>query len=928
MASKPSHFPLDISKLNFVLQVLRHYKFPEARWFEFGLNLGLLHPTLEAIESAHRGNPSRCLMECLTKWLTKADDNVTTVGPIIWKTLANALRGMNATSISTDIRKTMADPVSEILQCYIGRLAQVVLTEESVDLLHTEGLISKDTLTKVKSCGCSLVGDPMLLILSAVAEDHSKLCTLTSILMKSKEAVSLASDIIIEYGKSFPSAVTVMPSCQEGSTSTSSRSGQLQDSSSETQVTTNTDATAQVETVIFYPDDKAEFDRMGDLRGTLIDDIAPLIEKSIPSLNHLKTYLGRCRPELKPRLKDANSFDDVMEVIEDECSITNVALLETIMNKYSIQDAGDMILAYQTHLDEFCENKLTMFCDRQLKRLSSSLLTCETIKFVLKWNPSEHSLSSIRALLWKTFKDNQVEVVVIKEGNSIIVTCYAPHYLMESLLVTARDNVDMLKEMGLISLTIGYYTVYDEHAIDEEVKSLMKKLEMVESERDDLLEENAKLKDTIDSLGISYQSQKVDESNKSSIQTSVLESEKGNSKKMTKAMQMEIDHLRSTLQSKTGIEETLIGVEKTLIEREKEIEQLQEKISLMNIQQLKETSITLRKDQSTQSIDQPKGPVYVAVRDWEARNSDELSIKKGEKLEIQEERTSGWWLAKSLDTDQEGFIHINLIEKVKDSQLSTLESLELFHYAMTENVGIPKIKEIKMSSNVERASLFLSLIKQDSVLLDQLRKREHEKPKAIRWYDDGVELTSPSLIQCQEVVSLLTYEHKTVNIIKSSPDVVCDLFPVLLQNNKVTYLRIQETQLTQDCISSLCNLLANNKSLLNLHFVICSVDDKAVSDISNALQTHNNTLLTLTLFNNPHITSVSAQSLYELIINNSTLIGLEVRGTSISSDGIVLILQSLTINKNITLHLDIKDRDTCTEYYDYNVIKDRVIFYG
>ncbi|XP_019860569.1 PREDICTED: uncharacterized protein LOC109588910 [Amphimedon queenslandica] len=161
----------------------------------------------------------------------------------------------------------------------------------------------------------------MLLILSAVAEDHSKLCTLTSILMKSKEAVSLASDIIMEYGKSFPSAVTVMPSCQQASTSTSSRSGQLQDSSSETQVTTNTDttakgsgqlqdsssetqvttntdATAQVETVIFYPDDKAEFDRMGDMLGTLIDDIAPLIEKSILSLNHLKTFLGRCRRTL------------------------------------------------------------------------------------------------------------------------------------------------------------------------------------------------------------------------------------------------------------------------------------------------------------------------------------------------------------------------------------------------------------------------------------------------------------------------------------------------------------------------------------------------------------------------------------------------------------------------------------------------------
>ncbi|XP_019858845.1 PREDICTED: uncharacterized protein LOC109587067 [Amphimedon queenslandica] len=916
--------PLDISKLRFVLQVLRHYKFPEARWFDFGLNLGLLHPTLEAIESAHRGNPSRCLMECLTKWLTKADDNVTTVGPIIWQTLANALREMDVKSISTDIRKTMADPVSEILQCYIGRLAQVVLTEESVDLLHTEGLISKDTLTEVKSCGCSLVGDPMLLILSAVAEDHSKLRTLTSILMKSKEAVSLASDIIMEYGKSFPLAVTVMPSCQQASTSTSLRSGQLQDSSSETQVTTNTDAIPQgVVEAIVHPGYKAEFDRMGDILGTLIHNVVPLIEAAIPSVNDLKTYLGRCRRDLKPQLKNANSFDDVMDVIEDECSITNVALLETIVNKYSIQDAGDMILAYQTHLDEFCENKLTMFCNCQLKRLSSSLLTCETIKFILKWNPSEHSLSSIRALLWKTFKDNQVEVVVIKEGNSIIVTCYAPHYLMESLLVTARDNVDMLKEMGLISLTIGYYTVYDEHAIDEEVKSLMKKLEMVESERDDLLEENAKLKESSKEGSKKKMSKamqiEVDHS-PSSLQSKTEFEKEDSKKKMTKAMQMEIDHLRSSLQSKTGIEETLI-------EREKEIELLQEKISLMNVQQLKETSITLRKDQSTQSMDPPKGPVYVAKFDYEQREATQLSFKEGEKLEIKEERTNGWWLAKSLDTEQEGRVHIDHIRKDEENELSTLESLELFHYAMTENVDIPKIKEIKMRSDVERASLFLSLIKQDSVLLNQLREKEHGKPKAIRWYDDGVQLTSPSLIQCQEVVSLLTYKHTNINIIKSSPDIVLNLLPVLLQNEKVMYFKIQDTQLTQDCVSSLCNLLANNKSLEEIHLTNCSIDDKAVADVTSVLKTHNNTLKRLSFLNNPLISSFSAQSLSELITKNSTITELSIRGTSISSDGILLILSILSINENLVkLYLDMKHQDTCTEYHDYDIVKDRLIF--
>ena len=202
------------------------------------------------------------------------------------------------------------------------------------------------------------------------------------------------------------------------------------------------------------------------------------------------------------------------------------------------------------------------------------------------------------------------------------------------------------------------------------------------------------------------------------------------------------------------------------------------------------------------------------------------------------------------------------------------------------------------------------------------------KPKAIRWYDDGVQLTSPSLIQCQQVVPLLTYKHKHINIIKSSPDVVCNLLPVLLQNEKVKSLRIKDTQLTQDCISSLCNLLANNKSLVDLYLNNCSIDDKAVADITNVLQTHNNTLRGLYFLNNLLITPVIAHSLSELIINNSTLTRLDVRHTSLSSDGILLVLQSLSINKNIKLALDMKHKDTCTEYHECNIIKDRVLFYN
>ena len=156
-----------------------------------------------------------------------------------------------------------------------------------------------------------------------------------------------------------------------------------------------------------------------------------------------------------------------MEIIEEKCSIINVTILETIVNHYSINEAADYILAYKTHLEEFCEINI---CNVQLKKLlSSSLLTCNTIKFIVNWEVTKCTLSAIKGLLWKAFQDfdKKVEVVALNETNSIAIACYAPHHLMDSLLLTAQDNLETLIELGLIQLTIGYYTVYDKHTKDK-----------------------------------------------------------------------------------------------------------------------------------------------------------------------------------------------------------------------------------------------------------------------------------------------------------------------------------------------------------------------------------------------------------------------------------------------------------------------------
>ena len=217
---------------------------------------------------------------------------------------------------------------------------------------------------------------------------------------------------------------------------------------------------------VLVPFTQAEVDKIRDNLGRLLHNIAPLIKSAIPSLDDFISLLKRCRREVKPQLSIAKSFDDVMDIVEENCSIVSITILETIVNHYSITEAADYILAYKTHLEEFCEINI---CNVQLKKLSSSLLTCNTIKFIVDWEVNKCTLSVIKGLLRKAFHDfeKKVEVVALNEVNSIAIVCYAPHHLMDSLLLTAQDNLETLIELGLIQLTIGYYTVYDKRTKDK-----------------------------------------------------------------------------------------------------------------------------------------------------------------------------------------------------------------------------------------------------------------------------------------------------------------------------------------------------------------------------------------------------------------------------------------------------------------------------
>ena len=213
---------------------------------------------------------------------------------------------------------------------------------------------------------------------------------------------------------------------------------------------------------------------------------------------------------------------------------------------------------------------------------------------------------------------------------------------------------------------------------------------------------------------------------------------------------------------------------------------------------------------------------------------------------------------------------------------------------------------------------------------------------SVDWDIDRIPLYYPSPVQCNEVISNINNNHKEKDIdlrYSSTNSTVSLLSSTKLHTLNLRRLEIYYTPLTNDCIQYLCILLTNNKTIQELVISGHSISDRGVTNICQALE-HNSTLTSLNLYNNPLITSTSGQGLSHLLLNNSSLVELDLSETSLSTESILLILQSLSNklpntrlrgesnNNNIrTLLLDKGHKETCINTYpNYHLIQDRVFW--
>ena len=83
----------------YVDELLSNSHFPVIRWYELGKKLGLSKNTLDVIENNPRYDASRCLTECLYKWLSRVDV-VDSKGGATIDSLINALVFMKENAVA------------------------------------------------------------------------------------------------------------------------------------------------------------------------------------------------------------------------------------------------------------------------------------------------------------------------------------------------------------------------------------------------------------------------------------------------------------------------------------------------------------------------------------------------------------------------------------------------------------------------------------------------------------------------------------------------------------------------------------------------------------------------------------------------------------------------------------------------------------
>ena len=204
------------------------------------------------------------------------------------------------------------------------------------------------------------------------------------------------------------------------------------------------------------------FGSMKSEYAVMFSNVKEAIRKTPPPLDELKEFLKDGYSHLESQIAQSNSIDNVLDVVNDHCTLINISCLEGIVKRFKIKEAEIHIQMYKHAIQSFCkETKASLCLDKSFKATNTPFhLQCETAEYVLNWDPKDCTLEDIKYILSESVGGN-VQIHVIREGKSIIVTCFFPLSLTALLITRAQETLESVKRKGVIQLTIGHCTIYD-----------------------------------------------------------------------------------------------------------------------------------------------------------------------------------------------------------------------------------------------------------------------------------------------------------------------------------------------------------------------------------------------------------------------------------------------------------------------------------
>ena len=144
---------------------------------------------------------------------------------------------------------------------------------------------------------------------------------------------------------------------------------------------------------------------MEKIRPKLVSRLSEVI--STKGLKAVKRYLKRL-PKVGNIVQNCQDIEEIIDVIEDSCSYTNVEIIIRIAEEYNCDDVLQDIDEYMSSIEEFTKelrdslkNRLPVYlCSGHAKEP----LICERLEFTLDWAVDETSFESNRFLLNKAFE--------------------------------------------------------------------------------------------------------------------------------------------------------------------------------------------------------------------------------------------------------------------------------------------------------------------------------------------------------------------------------------------------------------------------------------------------------------------------------------------------------------------------------------------